>query len=130
MAEPIPRWKAYALSLLTLLVPGLSHWFLGKRRRALLLFLIVAATFVVGIALKGALFSFGAPNWLYRLGAIAESGLGLPYLVGILASIAKLDPAESASLMFGYGNVFLVTSGLMNMLLIMDAFDIAVGRKD
>lgn len=129
MAQSIPRWKAYALSLCTLLVPGLSHWFLGKRGRALLLFFIVSATFAVGIALNGALFSFGAPNWLYRLGAVAESGLGLPYVIGIIASVAKLDPAESSSLMFGYGNVFLVTSGLMNMLLIMDAFDIAIGRK-
>ena len=130
MAEPIPKWKAYVLSVLTLLVPGLSHWFLGKRKRAILLFLIVSATFAVGLSLEGALFSFGAPNWLYRLGALAEAGLGLPYLIGIFTSIAKLNPIETSSVMFGYGNVFLVTSGLMNMLLIMDAFDIAIGRKD
>jgi hypothetical protein len=31
---------------------------------------------------------------------------------------------------YEYGSTFLLTAGLMNLLLILDAFDIASGRKD
>lgn len=123
-------WKAYAHALPTLLLPGLSHWLLGRRGRAVAFFAIVAVTFCLGLALHGALFPFKAPNWLYRLGAIAEVGLGLPYLVGRWLNLGALDPSDIADVMFGYGNTFLVTAGLMNMLLMMDAYDIAVGRKE
>ncbi len=123
-------WKAAAYSLPTLLVPGLSHWLLGRRRRAVAFFLIVGLTFAFGLLLEGALFPFAAPNWLYRLAAVAEAGLGAPYFIGRLVGLGHLNPVEVANVMFGYGNTFLVTAGLMNMLLMMDAFDIVVGRKE
>ena len=28
-----------------------------------------------------------------------------------------------------YGNIFLIVAGLLNMLVVLDAFDVAVGRK-
>ena len=130
MSEPFPRRKAYACSLLTLLVPGLSHWCLGRRGRAAAFFGIVTATFLVGLSLHGALFPFGAPNWLYRLGAVAQTGLGSFYLLGRALNLGALSTIDVADVMFGYGNTFLVSAGLMNMLLMMDAYDIAVGRKD
>jgi hypothetical protein len=129
MKDPFPRWKAYAVSLPTLLVPGLSHWFLGLRGRAAAFCSIVLLTFVSGLAFSGALFPFGAPNWLYRLGAVAEIGMGLPYVVARLVGLGALTEQAVTDVMFGYGCAFLVTAGLMNMLLMMDAFDIAVGRK-
>ncbi len=130
MSGPFPRWKAYACSLLTLLVPGLSHWCLGRRARGAAFFGIVTATFLVGISLHGALFPLAAPNWLYRLAAVAEIGMGGFYVLGRALGWGGLGLLEVADVMFGYGNAFLVTAGLMNMLLIMDAFDIAVGRKE
>lgn len=130
MPKASAGWKAYAVSLATLAAPGLSHWLLGRRARALAFFGIVTATFALGLLLHGALFPFQAPNWLYRLGAVAQVGLGLPYLLGRILGWGQLGPEDAADLMFGYGNTFLVTAGLMNMLLLMDAFDIAVGRKD
>ncbi len=38
--------------------------------------------------------------------------------------------ARVRSVTYEYGNTFLLTAGLMNILLILDAFDIATGRKD
>jgi malic enzyme len=61
---------------------------------------------------------------------VAQVGLGAPYFIGRLLGLGNLNPTEVANVMFGYGNTFLVTAGLMNMLLIMDAFDIVVGRKE
>jgi hypothetical protein len=125
-----PSWKAYPISLLTLLVPGLSHWVLGRRGRGLAFLGIVASTYAFGLLLHGALFPIGADNWLYRLGAVAQLGLGAFYFLGRALGLGALDVTSVADVMFGYGNTFLVTAGLMNMLLIMDAFDIAVGRKE
>ena len=34
------------------------------------------------------------------------------------------------SVTYEYGNTFLLTAGLMNLLLILDAYDIATGRKE
>jgi hypothetical protein len=130
MAESFPRWKAYLCSLATLVVPGLGHWALGRRGRAVAFFAIVTATFALGLALHGALFPFDAPNWLYRLGAAAQVGLGLLYALGRFFGWGALEAKEVADVMFGYGNTFLVTAGLMNMLLMMDVYDIAVGRKE
>lgn len=130
MEQPFPSWKAYACSLATLVIPGLGHWALGRRGRAVAFFAIVTVTFGLGLALHGALFPFHAPNWLYRLGAAAQVGLGLLYALGRFLGWGQLEAKEVADVMFGYGNTFLVTAGLMNMLLMMDVYDIAVGRKE
>jgi hypothetical protein len=130
MRPTFPRWKAYACALPTLLIPGLSHLCLGRKGRAAAFFAIVGTTYAIGLTLSGALFPFDAPNWLYRLGGVAQAGLGLPYFGGRLAGWGALRPEAVTDVMFGYGSTFLVAAGLMNMLLIMDAFDIAVGRKE
>ena len=130
MPETFPSWKAYLYSLATLVVPGLGHWALGRRGRAVAFLAIVTATFGLGLALHGALFPFHAPNWLYRLGAVAQVGLGLLYVLGRAVGWGQLESKEVADVMFGYGNTFLVAAGLMNMLLMMDVYDIAVGRKE
>lgn len=119
----------YIIALPTLIVPGLSHYLLGKKIRALIFFCVVMLTFFFGIVLNGGIFSLTYGNWLYRLGALAELGLGVPYFVSLIAGINKPTLELISSLMFGYGSTFLITAGLMNMLLMMDAFDIAIGRK-
>ena len=43
--------------------------------------------------------------------------------------ISEIGKGEITSLTFDYGNVFLYGAGLLNMLIVLDAFDIAVGRK-
>ena len=128
-AEAVPRFTAYGAALATLVAPGLGHWILGRKGRGAALFAIVAATFLLGLFFDGALFPLRAENWLFRLGGIAEAGSGLLYLLGRVAGLGALEQARVTGIMFGYGNTFLVTAGLMNMLLMMDAFDIAVGRK-
>lgn len=130
MASPaVSRAKAYGTAILTLLAPGLGHWALGRRMRGAAFFGIVLSMFLFGLGLGGALFSFHSENWLFRLAAAGQAGTGLPYLLARVFGAGAMTPELTTSIMFGYGNTFLVTAGLMNMLLAMDAFDIAVGRK-
>jgi len=83
-------------------------------------------------ATAGAAFAHGSYilTTVFRLGGVAQLGLGSLYILGRAAGWGQLGLLDMADVMFGYGNTFLVTAGLMNMLLIMDAFDIAVGRKE
>ena len=39
-------------------------------------------------------------------------------------------PGDITSLTYEYGTAFTLTAGLMNLLLVLDSFDIAEGRKE
>ncbi len=60
------------------------------------------------------------------LGAIADRGIGLPYIV---ARMMDAGAGTVTAPTYEYGNTFLMTAGLLNFLVILDAFDIAKGRK-
>jgi hypothetical protein len=52
--------------------------------------------------------------------------------VGLLYVLAAGLGAGSGRVVawtYEYGNTFLVVAGLLNMLVVLDAFDIATGRK-
>jgi hypothetical protein len=119
----------YVISLPTLIVPGLSHFLLGKKVRAAIFFVVVLSTFFLGIFLNGGIFFLKESNWLYSLASLGEMGMGLTYFICLLTGLNRTSPEIISSLMFGYGTTFLISAGLMNMLLMMDAFDIAIGRK-
>jgi hypothetical protein len=53
-------------------------------------------------------------------------GIGIPFFV---ARAAGGGGGRVVALTYEYGNAFLIVSGLMNMLVVLDAFDVAQGRK-
>ena len=57
---------------------------------------------------------------------IADAGSGLFYWISWLYNLDKGDPRAYT---YDYGNVFLYVAGLLNMLVVVDVFDIAMGRK-
>ena len=60
----------------------------------------------------------------------AEIGSGLCYIVGNALGLGAIPiPEAAASPTFEYGNTFMFLAGLLNYLVIHDAFDIAAGRK-
>ena len=46
-----------------------------------------------------------------------------------MASAFGLGAGDVRAVGYEYGNAFLIVSGLLNMLVVIDAYDIAVGRK-
>jgi hypothetical protein len=61
---------------------------------------------------------------------IANLGTGILYIVCWLMGVGFADdPSQAARATFEYGNTFLLIAGLLNYLTMLDAFDIAVGRK-
>ena len=57
----------------------------------------------------------------------ANLGAGLIYIVCLVANIGFAEQAQR--LTYEYGNTFLLVAGLLNYLCMLDAFDIAAGRK-
>jgi hypothetical protein len=108
------------------LVPGAGHLLQGRRDKGLTFLIALPLMFALGLWMQGRLFPFEASDPLVFLGAIADRGLGLPYLLAYFAD-AGTGTVTAAS--YEYGNTFLMTSGLLNFLVILDAFDIAKGRK-
>jgi hypothetical protein len=61
---------------------------------------------------------------------IANLGSGALYLVSWALNVGFADDAvHAARATFEYGNTFLLVAGLLNYLAMLDAFDVAVGRK-
>lgn len=108
------------------LVPGAGHLWLGRRAKGLAFFLALITMFVTGIAIRGRLFPFDFSDILVGLMAIAETGIGLPRF---LAGATGAGAGELTAVTYEYGNTFLIVAGLLNMLVVIDAYDIAMGRK-
>jgi hypothetical protein len=82
--------------------------------------------FAFGLWLQGRLFPFEITQPLVALMAVADVGVGLPYFV---ARTAGIGAGDVVAVTYEYGNTFIIAAGLLNMLVVLDAFDIAKGRK-
>lgn len=128
------RRRALATALLSWAVPGLGHLVLGLWLRGLAFGLLVGATAAVGVSLSGRLYWFGygvsagpfdptsSPESpaLVAAASLVSIGLGLP-----TAALRWLAGYQGDVTAPGYeiGTAFLLTAGLMNLLLVFDAWD-------
>ena len=132
-AKPKPAPSAPRPSTATLvrlcvagwLIPGFGHFLLGRKWRALILFAAIVAMFIFGLAMKGEFYTTGSGSYLETLGYFGEMCVGIAMPFAKFFSYAG-DPFFVSS---DYGTAFLVTAGMLNVLAVLDAFDIAMGRK-
>jgi hypothetical protein len=114
------------LCLAAWLVPGAGHLWMGRRQKGIVFMLAIPAMFLFGILLHGRIFPFELSEPLVGLAALADLGAGLPWL---LARIMDAGAGTVTAPSYEYGNCFLIVAGLLNFLVILDAFDIGMGRK-
>ena len=107
-------------------IPGVGHLWLGRRVKGAIFLVSLPLMFAIGLAIKGQLFPFDLSELLAFLAAIADVGIGLPYF---LASALGFGAGDLRAVTYEYGNTFLVVAGLLNLLVVIDAYDVAVGRK-
>jgi len=108
------------------LVPGFGHLLVGRRWRALILFASILAMFLLGVAMQGKFFSVHSPPYLHRLGFFGEMCVGVALPAALFFGYAGGDPYFVSA---DYGTAFLVAAGMLNLLTVLDAYDIALGRK-
>jgi hypothetical protein len=126
---------AWLMGALAWLVPGAGHIFQGRWGRGLLLGGAVWAMFITGILFGGHLFGLtgrdaGTNPLLQAAPAIANLGSGGLYLFcSALGLNFEELPEQMRRATFEYGNTFLWVAGLLNYLSMLDAFDLAAGRK-
>jgi len=107
-------------------LPGAGHFFLGRRARGLLFATIVLASVGIGVALQGKLYTTVPGHPLSFLATLASMGMGAPYF---LLRFLFGYQGDVTGLGYEYGTAFLLTAGLMNLLLVLDVADIARGLK-
>ena len=122
--------SAWLAGWLAWFVPGRGHLLLGRVGRGLLLGSIVYLMFGIGLMLGGHL--YGLHN-VADVGILAyvfgfcDLGTGLLYLGSLWMGVGLVDQASRATA--EYGNIFMMVAGLLNYLLALDAYDLAVRRK-
>ncbi len=114
------------LCLASWALPGLGHLWLGQRAKGLIFLVALPAMFAIGLAFHGRIFPFDMSDPLVCLEAIADFGIGVIYF---LAAPLGLGQGDVRAVSYEYGNTFLVVAGLLNLLVAIDAYDVALGRK-
>ena len=113
--------------LLAWLAPGAGHFYLRRAGKGLVFLGGIGGLFLMGLGMDARLqMYFGLDDPLSLFRSLSQMALGLPYLVarGLgLASGAVTAPTHE------YGNTFTEVAGLLNVLVILDAHDTALGRK-
>jgi hypothetical protein len=117
------RWLVCALAWL---IPGGGHLIQKRRDKGLVFLVAIPLMFGIGLWLSGRIFPLEWSDPLVFLGAIAARGVGLPYVIAWFMDAGAGTVIDQS---YEYGNTFLMTAGLLNFLVILDAFDIAMGRK-
>lgn len=129
MDKPNGNWVAAVA--VGWIIPGGGHMLLKRPGRGGLILASVASLFILGLLMRGALFSPQSGDLLtfviYTGGFVGNVLAGLPYFFSILLGYDQVDVAGHAH---DYGTKFLVGAGLLNLLGLVDAFEIAIGRKD
>jgi hypothetical protein len=134
--RPFSAGRKTAATIAAWLVPGAGHFILGRAGRGLLFFVTITGSFILGLAIYGRLFWPIAPNpetgvssfdFISALWFFSQLGSGLCYFVANALGFGTHPNPAAAT--FEYGNTLTFLAGLLNYLVIHDAYDIAAGRK-
>lgn len=101
-----------------------------RRGRGALLLFAITSMYLFGLMARGVLFAPKTGDLLTTLiycgGFLGDLASGILYFLTVWLGYAQPDVA---GLVRDYGTKFLVTAGLLNVLAMVDAYEIAAGRK-
>jgi hypothetical protein len=119
---PVPMT---ALGLLAAwLLPGLGHWLIGRRKKAILFFAVVTLTFFVGVALaQGRNLSYERDRvyFLAYVWNLGETALGW-----LMTRHLEYDKAIPA---LHIGFLYSAVASLLNLVVIIDFFNTCTRKK-
>jgi hypothetical protein len=113
------------------LIPGSGHFLLNRRGRGVIIFAAVVLTFVVGILMRGPMFQPHGGDLLTTAiqwgGFAGDLASGLLYLLTVWLGYSQPDVAGHV---YDYGSKLIVAAGLLNILGMVDAWEIVTGKKE
>jgi hypothetical protein len=128
---PAPVRSHILIAVIAWLLPGGGHFLLGRRGRAAIIFGAVLLTFAIGLLMRGPMFQPRTGDLLTTLiqfgGFLGDLASGLFYLLSVWLGYSQPDAAGHVH---DYGSKLIVAAGLLNILAIVDAWEIAKGKKD
>lgn len=126
---PVKSWTAAVL--LAWVIPGAGHFFLRRTGRAMLVFSSVVVMFLLGLMMRGPMFQPQGGDLLttviYYGGFLSHVMSGALYFITIALGYNQPDVAGHVH---DYGSKFLVGAGLLNILAMVDVWEIAKGKKE
>jgi hypothetical protein len=117
MIAPIAGW----------LLPGLGHLIQRRYIRGVLLMAAIFTMFFAGLGMQGKIYSFNTGDLLDILGFVGDLGAGLLYIV---ARIMDWGIGNIHRAVADYGTKYIVVAGLLNIIATVDAYHIAIGKKE
>jgi hypothetical protein len=135
VAEPADKATALARPLTAMaviapavgwLIPGAGHLIQRRWGRGVLLMVSVTSMFVLGILMEGKVYAANVGDVLDMLGFIGDLGAGGLYIV-----TRAMDWGRGAINLAtaDYGTKYIIVAGLLNIISVVDAYDIAIGKK-
>ena len=82
--------------------------------------------FAARARIRGRGFPFDVSGPRVGLAALADLGIGATYLI---AGALGYGGGNVRAVTYEYGNAFLIVAGLLNLLVVIDAYEVARGRK-
>ena len=117
---------ALCFAIAAWIIPGLGHLALKRWGRALIFFVCVGGLAIVGYLLRGNVFPPRSADLFDTLGFVADASTGIFYLVARCFERAGPDVSRAAG---DYGTRFIAAAGIVNLLSVFDAYEIALGRR-
>ncbi|HEV7967470.1 MAG TPA: DUF6677 family protein [Candidatus Acidoferrales bacterium] len=108
------------------LVPGLGHLVLRRWSKAAVYFLCVGGLACAGLAMRGGIFGAGGADLFDRLGFFADLGAGVFYFLAHQIQTAGPDVAHATG---DYGTRLFAAAGMLNLLTVLEAYDIGRGGE-
>ncbi|HXN23638.1 MAG TPA: DUF6677 family protein [Candidatus Dormibacteraeota bacterium] len=119
--------KAVLIAIAAWLIPGMGHALQRRWGRALIYFSSVGTLVAVGVAMHGNIFTWeGANDAFDLLGFLSNLGTGIFCLLAQRVGGGMVDVSHAAG---DYGTRFLAVAGVLNLLCVLEAYEIARGRK-
>ena len=128
--EGVPLAACVPPVVLAWLIPGAGHFYLRRQLHGIVLLATIAGMFLAGILMQGRMFEPMGGNLFTTVmtygGYVGDLCTGLLYIltVGLGYEQEALPGA-----VHDYGTKFIVCAGLLNLLAMVDAYEIAAGKK-
>lgn len=114
------------IALAAWLMPGAGHFLLGRWARGVGILAAVAGLVLTGYAMRGNVFAYRPGDAFGMLGVLADAGSGVFYELARILERGGPDVSRAAG---DYGTRFIAAAGIVNVLAVFDAYEIACRRR-